>query len=203
MFSIQNVYNTAISALFCIRKTDPSPYSFRLEKKGSVNVVYGPACWSTSTNISHRKWLRDNGFDMSDIDRVEQILILKSIRKSDKEFIVTMNRRLQGKELRLGLDQKKWCTEELKRIEKIPGLDFVKSSNIAGALTLWHNIKYPIKDSCKFHKEWSFASSKNTDKGLAFVAEFLHWKISTDPECKKDPSSCLKRYGIIIDKINY
>lgn len=203
MFSIQNVYNSATAALFGIKKTDPSPYSFRIEHKGSTNIVFGPACWSISANIAHRKWLKDNGFDMTDIDRLEKILIFGPVKNDDKNFVSIMNKKLHDKELRLGLDQKKWCAEELKRIEQIPGLEFVKSSNIAGALTLWHDIKSPIKKNCMFHKEWASSFSKNEDRGLAFVAEFLHWKLITDKECRKNPSSCIKRYGIIIDKINY
>ena len=203
MFSIQNVYNTATSALFGVRSIDTPPYSFRLERKGSANVVFGPANWSTSSNLMHRMWLRDNGFDMSDIDRVEKILVLGSLRREDKDFVAVMNKRLDEKQMRLSLAQKKWCAEQLKIIEKLPGLDFVKTSNIAGALVLWHHIENPISINCKFHKSWSFVSSRDGDKGLAFIAEFLHWKLSTDPRCRKDPSSCIKRYGIIIDKINY
>ena len=203
MFSIQNVYNTATSALFGVRSIDSSPYSFRLEKKGSVNVVYGPANWSTSNNLMQRMWLRDNGFDMGDVDRIEKILTLGSIRREDKDFLAVMNKRLNDNQMRLSLAQKKWCAEQLKHIEKIAGLDFVKSSNVAGALVLWHHIENPIDKDCKFHKAWAFVSSREGDKGLAFIAEFLHWKLSTDSACRKDPSSCIKRYGIIIDKINY
>jgi hypothetical protein len=192
-----------MSALFCIKKTDPTAYSFRIEKKGSTNVVYGPACWSTTANLEHRMWLRDNGFDMGDIDRIEKILLLGSIRREDKDFLAVMNRRLTSNQMRLGLAQKQWCADELKRIVNMDGLDFAKSSNLAGALILWHHIKNPITENSKFHKAWAHVSSKNGDKGFKFIAEFLHWKLNTDDECRKDPSSCLKRYGIIIDKINY
>ncbi len=140
---------------------------------------------------------------MSDIDRVEKIVVFGSIHKEDKDFMSAMNRRLDDKQMRLSLDQKKWCANELRIIERLPGLDFIKTSNIAGALVLWHHIENPITSKCKFYKKWSFISSKKGDKGLAFIASFLHWKLSTDPKCRQDPSSCIKRYGIIIDKINY
>ncbi len=192
-----------MAALFCVKKIDPSAYSFRIEKKGSANVVYGPACWSTTTNLAQRMWLRNHGFDMGDIDRIEKILTLGSIKREDKDFLAVMNRRLTDNQMRLGLDQKQWCADELKKIVKLEGLDFAKSSNLAGALILWHHIQNPITHNSKFHKEWAHVSSKDGDKGFKFIAEFLHWKLNSDSECRKDPSSCLKRYGIIIDKINY
>ena len=203
MFSIQNVYSTATSALFGVRKVDSSAYSFRVKHKGSADVVYGPANWSISSNLEQRMWLRTHGFDMSDIDRVERILVLGSIRKEDKDFLAVMNRRLNDKQMKLSLAQKAWCAAELKRLEKLPGLDFIKATNVTGALTLWHHIENPITDECSFYDRWAFVSSKEGDKGLAFSVSFIHWKLHTLGKCKDDPSSCLKRYGIIIDKINY
>jgi len=191
-----------MAALTCIRKSDPHPFSFRIEKKGGADVIFGPAGWSTS-DIMSKIWLRDNGFDMGDIDRLERILRIGSIRKDDRDFVLSMDRRLVGKQMFLGLAQKQWCANELKRIVGMEGLGFVKSSNIAGALTLWHHIKNPIVEGSKFHREWSSIDKDASDRGFIFISEFLHWKISTDPECRQDPSSCLKRYGIIIDKINY
>lgn len=203
MFSIQNVYNATVSALFGIRRTDPHPYSFRRVHNGSTDVVFGPACWNLSSGIAPRKWLKDHGFDMADVDRVERILGLGYRESGDRDFLASMNQKLRDKELELGLDQKTWCAKELKRIKQIHGLEFVKSSNIVAALVLWCNIKSPIKENSEFHQKWAFPNGYRGDRSLAFISGFLHWKLTTDKQCKKDPISCIRRYGIILDKINY
>lgn len=203
MFSIQNVYSATISALSFVSPDNKDQYSFRLKPGSRHEVIFGPARWSTSEHIDHRLWLSKNGFDMSDIDRVEKILSVSMRHRADTEFLIAMNKKLRGKEMLLSLAQKSWCASELNRITKIDGMDFAKATNTTGAFVLWHNIEHRILSGDEFCDRWAFVSSKNKDKGLAFTAEYLHWRLSSTKEGMRDPSSCIKRYGIIIDKINY
>jgi len=204
LFSIQNAYSSAISALYGLKRKDPCPYTFRLFGPAhNKRVVFGPAQWGISVSeIENRMWLKSHGFDMNDIDRIEKILMLGSIRSDDKLFLSSMNRRLKEKQLPIDLETKKWCGLELKRISSIQGLDFAKSSNLIGALTLWHNIKYRIEEGSQFHDRWAYVSGKKTDGGARFVAEFLHWKLQREV-ADEDMQDIVKRYGIILDRVKF
>jgi hypothetical protein len=197
----QNLFSASTAALFCDKKTDPSPYTFRLLKKGSSKVVFGPASWGVSTDLLPRMWLRENGFDMSDVDKVERLLLKTTPYKEDRDFISLMNRKLLAKNMQLGIAQKDWMMQEIEIIAKIPGLKFITRSHAISVLTMWHHIEYKITPESDFTKKWSSSEYKDHRKVEEFLSTFLSWKIFHDKKYGKTKESCCYRYGIIVDKI--
>ena len=197
----QNLFSASTGALFCDKKTDPSPYTFRKKKVGSSVIIYGPACWGVSENIDYRMWLRKNGFNMSDVDKTEKLLQQGLLFKEDRAFIEDMNSQLKKKSMQLAISQKKWLQRELHKIAKIKGLSFVTSSHAISVLTLWHHLEYPIHANDDFHTRWLKSEYRGDQLKEEFLTKFLFWKIKHDSKFGKTKESCIHRYGIIVNKI--
>ncbi len=201
--SYGTAFSAASSAVFGVHEKEKIACSFRLMPGSETDVVYGPASWSVSRSIEQRMWLRNNGFDMDDIDRIERIVINGAITKDDIAFRKTINSKLLCLQLKLTGDQTKWMSREIDMIRKMTGLGFITENNLSVALAMWEHMTRRITINGTFHSKWGKLRKNNGTAALEFISLFAVWKAENDPLWRTDRSGCFDRYAIIAERLKF
>jgi hypothetical protein len=196
------MFSAAISATYGIANKDKKACSFRkITISGSDIVVYGPANWEVGMRLEPRMWLRSHGFDMSEVDRVEKILLEAPRNKEDILLLKSLNEQLLSKRLDLLHDQAKWMYSEILMIKTFHGLSFIADNNLAVSLAMWEHMTRRITEGGNFHSSWGKSRKNTMSIIIDFISVFPAWKADNDPTYRNNRELCFDRYAIIAERL--
>jgi hypothetical protein len=196
------MFGAAISATYGIKDKEKKACSFRkITIDGRDIVVYGPANWEVGVRLEPRMWLRKHGFDMSEVDRVERILLEAPRNKEDILLLNSLNEQLLNKSLDLLHDQGKWMYDEISIIKSFHGLSFITDNNLVITLAMWEHMTRRITEGGDFHSDWGKSRKNNMSVIIEFISVFPSWKANSDPTYRNNRELCFDRYAIIAERL--